>query len=134
MKLNTYRLPGFQIVPVGNFLPDQARPAAPANLKHTAPREKCLCLKQEVHTTWESVPDPEICNQFKVLAKKHNDQFNPSGVPFKSRRPIEETVESQQEQQAEPLPARDGQYPDIATLKAGWWRVAVPKLPFSHIA
>lgn len=120
VKLGNYRLPGFYLTnsPVPTTA-EHLRPSAPANLKHTVPREKFLCLKQEVHTHWENIQEPELAQKFKDLAKLHNDEFNPSGVPFKSRRPADEPLEALPEAAAEPLRPRDGQYPDLTAFKAG---------------
>ena len=120
VKLGTYRIPGFHfdVHTAGPSLTLQ-RPAAPDNLKHTAPREKCLCLKQEVHTTWENIAHPDLVAKFKDIVKNHNDKFNQSGVPAKSRRPAVDPLETLPGALAEPLRPRDGQYPDLAALKAG---------------
>jgi hypothetical protein len=109
------------------------RPVPPDNMKHTAPREKCLCLKQQVHTTWENVEDPDLAVKFKEVAKAHNDKFNPSGVPFKSRRPAEDPIETLPGALAEPLRPRDGQYPDLTALKAGALNVRSYCLPSMHL-
>lgn len=121
MKLGTYRLPGFHFDLKGlsggsGGFPAFMRPEEPKGLKHTAPRERHLCLKQEVHNAWDPVSDPEVASKWKALAKRHNDNFNPSGVPFKSRRSHEPDDDT--ETQAEPLRPREGQYPDVAAIKA----------------
>lgn len=115
--MGTYRLPGFhlQSEPSAGVLA-VPRPAEPTGLKHTAPREKFLCIKQEVHTAWDGISDADVAGKFQELVKKHNAKFNPSGVPFKSRRVLEEP---EAEEQPEPLRPREGQYPDITALKAG---------------
>jgi hypothetical protein len=92
------------------------KPTEPQGFKHTAPRDKSLCFKQEVLTAWETIPDADVLAKFKDLVAKHNAKFNASGVPFKSRRPLDPDPET--EIPAEPLRPRDGQYPDLAALKA----------------
>lgn len=117
VKLGTYRLPGFhahRTQPANQ--PALQRPAPPTALKHTGPREKDLCLKQEVLTQWESVTDEEVAAEFKKMVQFHNTHFNASGVPLKSRRALEDRAEA--DIQHEPLRPREGQYPDAAALKA----------------
>ena len=95
MKLGNYRLPGFHLTNAPAFTASEhLRASAPANHKRAVPREKFLCPKQEVHTHWANIQEAELAQKFKDLAKLHNDEFNPSGVPFKSRRPAEEPVEA----------------------------------------
>ena len=67
-------------------------------LKHTAVRDKELPLLQSVHDKWDAVACTK--SRWEVLVKKHNDQYNKSGVPFKSRRGPEESLESKEEAKA----------------------------------
>jgi hypothetical protein len=122
--MGSYRLPGHAHFNQGDASGASGvlavqKPTEPQGLKHTAPREKFLCLKQEVLTAWESVTDADVAAKFKELVAKHNSELNPSGVPFKSRRSLEPDGETAV--QAEPLKPREGQYPDVAALKAGDW-------------
>lgn len=100
-------------------VPASAPRPPPGSFKHCQPRGKHLCVKQEVHDVWDAVADAEILQKWKELLKKHNSACNPAGVPFKSRRSPEEDLDTIEEAQAESIVPRDGQYQDMAALKAG---------------
>lgn len=65
-----------------------------------------LPILQSVHDVWDSVT--MLKKEWDNLVKTHNDEFNPSGVPWKARRPAEVPLQNLPEAEAMRIQSPEG--------------------------
>lgn len=104
-KDSKYNVPGMGNLPSTPVDEGQQPTLREEHYKLTKPQnDLTLPLRQSVLDEWEAEERVEYRNSVRQLVQEHDKEWNPSGVPWKLKRPLEEDSQSNVEAAAVTLP------------------------------